>query len=200
MKKLILTIQIILFTVMIVSAQYQKQLSKAKKKQLDKKVKELKNQGYQPLGSNTLEVDLLEHYIKLEDTNNEELIGISENCPSINICKAAAQTFAYNSYAQEVSTYARGSATGDIDQEAEKFYNAFEQLYAVNLSNVVKLSMMVKKTLEAGKVSVQLFYIVNQVKAKEIAKSSVDEAIKKTNGNIEYGDKIKKYLDGRVSK
>ena len=83
------------------------------------KIKEYKKEGWKlDSSSKTLEVALLEHYKKLKDSNYQEIVGITSNCRSINICRQAAYNNAIITYANFAVSTIKGRIISDANLDA----------------------------------------------------------------------------------
>ena len=105
MKKLFLMLMAAMMLTTANAQNLTKQQEKAVKKEVSKKLKELKKGGYEIFGSSrTLEVALTKHYSQLEadEGNVTEVVGFS-TAKSANLAAAAAQNSAANRYASTAS-------------------------------------------------------------------------------------------------
>ena len=90
MKKIILLCGLWLLSSCVVCAQ-NRLLERETSKMYKAKIKEYKKTGWKLAGSSkTLEVALLEHYEKMKDPQNVELVGEVSQCKSLNVCKQVA--------------------------------------------------------------------------------------------------------------
>ncbi|MDR0560868.1 MAG: hypothetical protein LBG92_11940 [Prevotellaceae bacterium] len=72
---------------MLASCGSASKLEKARGKQGEAKLKEYRTEGWKISGSSkTLEVAVLEHFEKLNDSNNREFEGSVSMCKSVNVC------------------------------------------------------------------------------------------------------------------
>jgi hypothetical protein len=106
-----------------------------------KKTKALKKEGWKVTGTSlTLEAAIMKHLRTLHsDDKNKELITNVSMCRSLNVCSAQALNNALVRYAENAGSYVRGrvvsdlfnNASGEVPEEFDKFYAAYERLGTV---------------------------------------------------------------------
>lgn len=133
-----------------------KQLEKQRSKMYKAKIKEYKKEGWKlDSSSKTIEVVLLEHYEKLKDENNQEIVGTTSNCRSVNVCRQVAYNNAITTYASLAASYVKGRTVSDVNlnssdkddtAEFDKFYAAYERVIGSEIKNgVLKESYSIKR-------------------------------------------------------
>ena len=145
-----------------------KALQKAQKKEMKQKMKDYKKDGYEILGSRTMEVALLKHYSKLNELGDDGAVfeGYAENVKSKNTAEQMAINNATIKYAQKAGSSVKGRVVSDIfadgtgdDSEFEKFYAAYERLVEQKVKNVLTPSYSVIKKRADGTYEIQSFFI-----------------------------------------
>ena len=138
----------------------QKKKDKKDVNQYKKKMKEYEKGGWKLSGSSrTLEVALLEHYMKLaESEHNEEFVGEVSQCKSINVCRQFALTNAHNRYAMLASGNVKGRiesllrADADMPEvEIDKFIAGYENHVKAEISGILTESYSIVKDNGATK-------------------------------------------------
>ena len=208
MKKLVLMLMAVTMMLPMANAQeLTKQQAKAVKKEVSKKLKELRKGGFEIFGSSrTLETMLTKHYTTLEAEGDDvtEVVGFS-TAKSANLAATAAQNSAANRYATTAGQLVKGRVLSDMasdvaNQEAEfdKFYAAYEGKVQQEIRGELRPSFSVKCNNADGTISVQAFYLVNEkaasrarIKAFELSKNESAAAQK-------YAQKVSDFVNERV--
>ena len=203
---LIVTLGLISFPQTIL-AQTSKKMEKTLNKQRDKeykiKIKEYKKEGWKLSGSSrTLEVALLEHYIKLaENKQNREISGEVSQCQSINICKNFALINAQNRYAALASGNIKGRTEALLradanmpEVEMDKFISAYENLVKAEVSGVLTESYSIVK--DNGKTKeYKTFFILNEEKASIARKRALERSLLETKITIIEAEEISRFVN-----
>jgi hypothetical protein len=184
------------------SKKLDKQLQKEKDKEFKEKIKEYDKGGWKLVGgSHTLKVDLLKHYKKLENEQNQEFVGEATNCTSLNACRTATVTNAQNRYATLASAYIRGDVEAIVahndnmpEIEISKMIAKYANLLEANLSNLFEESYsMVKNNNDGTKqFQVQTIFIINEEKAGLARKRAMERSLQETKITIEEAEEISK--------
>ena len=178
-----------------------KKLDKAYDKMYKTKVKEFNRDGWKISGSaKTLEVALLEHYEKLKDTANTELVGECSQGLSINACRQTAYNNALITYANLAGSTLKGRVVSDInidqsDMEGEfdKMYAAYERLVQTEIKGVLTESFSVVK--ETGKrKQYRVYFIVNEEKASQARIRAMQRALEETQAAQKYAREISDFV------
>lgn len=178
-----------------------KKLEKAYDKMYKMKVKEFNQEGWKISGSTkTLEVALLEHYEKLKDAANTELVGECSQGLSINACRQAAYNNALITYANLAGSTLKGRIVSDtnIDQsdmegEFDKMYAAYERLVQTEIKGVLTESFSVVK--ENGKrKQYRVYFIVNEDKASQARIRAMQRALEETQAAQKYAREISDFV------
>ena len=185
-----------------------KALNKAMQKQYKTKIKEFKKEGKEVCGSSqSVEVVLLKHYEKLSDENNQELVIVTENCPTENLCNSKSLVDAQSQYATLASNYVKGrtasaqsSDAANFDIEAQdSFFAAYEGLISKNVSRVIKKSFSVCKKENSG-YRYETFYLINEEEAATARQKAAEQAaarMEQTEDNIKWAEKVSDYVNER---
>ena len=178
-----------------------RKLEKAYDKMYKLKVKEFNREGWKISGSaKTLEVALLEHYEKLKDAANTELVGECSQGLSINACRQAAYNNALITYANLAGSTLKGRIVSDtnIDQsdmagEFDKMYAAYERLVQTEIKGVLTESFSVVK--ENGKrKQYRVYFIVNEDKASQARIRAMQRALEETQAAQKYAREISEFV------
>ena len=159
---------------------------KALWKQAQKKAKELTKEHWKVDGSKSLEVVLFDHYKKMLDENNQELIGqvIGEtNTKTRQRGQSYATTNACNLYAKQARQMVVGKVVSDmgandIDIDSpESFYEAYESRVAKELAGELKVSFRLYRDKKNGYLDYQIFFIVNEDAASKARIRAMENAM-----------------------
>lgn len=165
------------------------------------KIKEYKKEGWKLAGSSkTLEVALLEHYEKMKDPQNVELVGEVSQCKSLNVCKQAAYNNALITYANLAGSTLKGRVVSDLnvdqsDEEGEfdKMYAAYERLVQQEVKGVLTESYAIVKE-RGGSKQYKVFFLVNEEKASLARMRALERAAKETEVAQKYANKIADFV------
>jgi len=208
MKKLMMMMMAV--CMMVTTAQAQgltKEQAKAVNKEVKKKLKELKKDGYQIFGSSrTLEAVLTKHYTTLETEGDKvlEIVGFS-TAKSANLAAAAAQNSAANCYATTAGQLVKGRILSDMandvsnpEAEFDKFYAAYEGKVQQEIRGELRPSFSVKHNNPDGTISVQAFYIVNEDAASRARIKAFENSKNESAAAQKYAQKVSDFINERV--
>lgn len=202
MKKLIYAI-LALALIMPAAASAKTALEKARAKAHKEKLKDYKKDGWKPLGSKTLELNLLEHYDKLNKlgADGHEVEGISTRTKSINTGKQMAINNAVITYGQEAGSTLQGrvvadmSASGtDPDAEFENFFAAYERLVEKEIRGEMEPSFTITKDNGDGTMEVRTYFIVEESSAQKARMRALEEAMKNSQVAADHAQKISEFV------
>lgn len=208
MKKILTIIMALCFLAPVYAQNYGKMTEKAQKKEVKEKMKQYKKQGYDIMGSRTMEVALTRHYAKLSELgdNGFDIGGYSTKTKSKNVGEQMALNNATLNYAQKCGSTVKGRVVSDIfangvdsEGEFEKFYAAYERLVEQKVKHALVPSYSVIKTNPDGTYEIQSFFIVDESKARPARAAALEDAINESGLAGKYGDKIRDYANDRVS-
>lgn len=165
-----------------------KQLEKARNKELKEKVKEYKKGKWEILGSHTLEVALAEHYDKLNSLDDaQDYSGVSTRTRSKNTGKQMAMNNAFIEYAQSAGSTLKGRVVSDLsasginaDAELENFYAAYERLVEKEIRNEVQPSYTIIRSNGDGTYEIRTFMIVSESAASKARVRALENAAKES--------------------
>jgi hypothetical protein len=178
-------------------------LKREKSQAVDKRLAELKQEGWKLSGSSTtFEVALLEHTIKLEDSKNVQWLGMVSNCKSINVCRQVAINNAITSYA----SMARSIAKGRIDQELRANANVaqeeidlvvggYERLVLKEVEGLFTESFALVKDNQNGTKEYQMYFTINEDKATSARKRAMEQSLKETKISLEEARQISDFVN-----
>lgn len=199
-KYVFITLLLLLSSCVYVCAQNHL-LKRETSKMYKAKIKEYKKTGWKLAGSSkTLEVALLEHYEKMKDPQNVELVGEVSQCKSLNVCKQAAYNNALITYANLAGSTLKGRVVSDlnVDQSAEegefdKMYAAYERLVQQEVKGVLTESYAIYKE-RGGSKQYKVFFLVNEEKASLARIRALERAAKETEMAQKYATKIADFV------
>jgi hypothetical protein len=179
-------------------------LEKEKSGMYKSKMKEYKNDGWKLAGSSkTLEVALLEHYVKLDKAGARELAGEVQQCKSINVCKQVAYNNAVTYYANLAGSFVKGRIASDLnadqsdksrlDAEFDKMYAAYERLVAQEIRGELTESYAIIKEGELAN-QYKVFFVVSEDEASKARIRALERAAKETEVAQEYARKITDFV------
>lgn len=201
MKKYVCISLLLLLCSSIVVCGQNRQLEKASNKMYKGKMKEYNREGWKLAGSSkTLEVALLEHYEKLKDPKNEELVGEVSQCKSLNVCKQAAYNNALITYANLAGSTLKGRVVSDLnvdqsseDGEFDKMYAAYERLVQQEVKGILTESYAIVKE-KGGMKQYKVFFLVNEEKASVARLRALERAAQESAAAQKYATKIADFV------
>ena len=142
MKRLIFGLLAIALLMPLYAGAANKQLEKAREKELKTKLKEYKKGKWEVLGSRTLEFSLANHYDRLNNLGEDghEVEGISTKSKSKNVGKQAAINNAVVTYAQEAGSTLQGRVVSDMNANGTDVAGEFDNFYAAYELSLIHIS------------------------------------------------------------
>ena len=201
MKKIIMFLMAA-FMLSVIPATAQ-ELSKSEKKSMKAKVKEYKKQGWQIFGStNTIDLALEKHMIKMQSEDAIEVPGTASSFKSKNVGKQMALNSAMTYYASMMDSEIKGKAVSDMqgdgefsETEFEKFYAAFKRSVQTTIKDELKESFSIIRDKGNGTYEMQSFYIVDKKAASKARMRAIEQAAKESVAAQIYAKGIEKYLN-----
>ncbi len=204
----IITILLVMMPILVsgdLHAQSERKFNKEQSKQYKKKLKDLKKEGWKVASSSsTLEFALMKHFRALHaDDKNTELVGETTMCKSMNVCKTVARNNALVQYAEEAGSHVRGrvtsdifnDASGDVPQEFDKLYAAYERHVSAEIEGELKASFNIYKENDNGQGrSYKIFYIVNAEAASKARIRAMQRAAAETKLAQEYANQVANFV------
>ena len=201
MKKIIMFLMAA-FMLSVIPATAQ-ELSKSEKKSMKAKVKEYKKQGWQIFGStNTIDLALEKHMIKMQSEDAIEVHGTASSFKSKNVGKQMALNSAMTYYASMMDSEIKGKVVSDMqgdgefsETEFEKFYAAFKRSVQTTIKDELKESFSIIRDKGNGTYEMQSFYIVDKKAASKARMRAIEQAAKESVAAQIYAKGIEKYLN-----
>jgi hypothetical protein len=202
MKKVLFVVMALLVACSASFAQ-PKTSDKALWKQAQKKAKELTKEGWKVDGSKTLEAVLFDHYKKMLDENNQELIANVVGQTNIQTLNAA-QRWAIVNAATAYATQARMMVVGRITNEVggaladvgspDDFYAAYESRVAAELQGELKQSISLYREKKEGKLDYKIFYLVNEESASKARVRAMERAMQESEFARANAERISEFV------
>jgi hypothetical protein len=194
---------VLCFSVVSADAQSDRKYNKEMNKVYKKKTKEMKKDGWKVTGSSlTFEAAIMKHLRTLNsDNKNKELITSVSMCKSLNVCSAQALNNALVRYAENAGSYVRGrvvsdlfnNASGDVPEEFDKFYAAYERLVSAEIKGEVQFSTAFEKANGDGR-AYQAWFIVNEDKAAQARVRAMQRAFEETKLAQQYANQVADFV------
>jgi hypothetical protein len=191
------------FCVVSTNAQSDRKYNKEMEKVYKKKTKEMKKEGWKVTGSSlTLEAAIMKHLRTINsDDKNKELFADVSMCKSLNVCSAQALNNALIRYAENAGSYVRGrvvsdlfnNASGDVPEEFDKFYAAYERLVSAEIKGEVQFSVAFEKPNGSGR-AYQAWFIVNEDKAAQARARAMQKAFEETKLAQQYANQVADFV------
>jgi hypothetical protein len=201
MKNVIFTLCLLLAACTSTQNVQNRRLEKAMNNMYKTKMKEYKQEGWKLSGSSkTLEVALLEHYEKMKDPQNSELVGEVSQFISINAGRQAAYNNALITYANLAGSTLKGRVVSDLnidqsstDGEFDKMYAAYERLVQQEIKGVLTESYAIVKENRRSK-QLRVFFLVNEEKAMSARLKAMQRAAEETRLAQRYARQIADFV------
>ena len=177
----------VLFTAVIgASAQ-----SKALSKDVKRRVKELKKEGWKMQASTTtLDYAMLKYrtYMEEDEENRIAISGIAEG-KNLKIGRENAIMSGIASYASRAKAQIQGKTKGLISadnreassEESDRFAAAYEMGVNAKIGGLVKQHFVLVRDMENGKKEFNVFMSLDEAKAKQAREEAAEEAARKAN-------------------
>lgn len=178
------------------------------KREVRKKAKELKKQGWTIYSSPyTLETALTAYYHDLQKDGAQHMVGLASSFVSKNVGKQAALNSAINEYSRQAKSFVRGrvisdmfnNASEDVPEEFDKFYAAYESMVVNEIRGELKPSFSIIRS--AGKkdgkevFEMQTFFVVNEKEASKARMRAMENALKESALSQEYASKVADFIE-----
>ena len=201
MKKIIMFLMAA-FMLSVVPATAQ-ELSKSEKKSMKAKVKEYKKQGWQIFGStNTIDLALEKHMIKMQSEDAIEVPGTASSFKSKNVGKQMALNSAMTYYASMMDSEIKGKVVSDMqgdgefsETEFEKFYAAFKRSVQTTIKDELKESFSIIRDKGNGTSEMQTFFIVDKHAASQARVRALEQAGKESVAAQLYAKVVQKFIE-----
>jgi hypothetical protein len=194
---------VLCFCIFAANAQSDRKYNREMEKVYKKKATELKKEGWKATGSSlSLEASIMKHLRTLNsDDKNREIISNVSMCKSLNVCSAQALNNALVRYAENAGSYVRGrvmsdlfnNASGDIPEEFDKFYAAYERLVSTEIKGEVVFSAAFEKKNGSGR-AYQAWFIVNEERAGRARLRAMQRAFKETKMAQQYANQVADFV------
>lgn len=203
MKKIVACLLALIMLAPVCADAKNKQLEKARKKELSTKLKEYKKGKWEIMGSRTLEYSLAAHYDKLNALGEDgyEVEGISTATKSKNTGKQVAINNAVITYAQNAGSTLQGRVVADmaangVDASAEfdNFYAAYERLVEKEIRNELEPSYTIIHDNGNGTYEIRTFFIVAETAASKARQRALEQALKDSEAAQKIGDRISGFV------
>ena len=205
MKKLLLMLVAFCVAVPVTySANKNKQLEKALKKEYKQKKKEFNKEGWKLFGSSrSLDVALLSHYDKLQNLaeDGREVVGVATNVKSKNAGHQMAINNACITYGQQAGSQVKGRVISDLAAngtdatgEFDHFYAAYERLVEKEIRGEMEESFTIIKEMSPGIYEFQTFFIVSESAASKARIRAMEDALKESEAAQKHAKTIANFV------
>ena len=203
MKKIIMMLLAVCLLAPAYAANPDKALQKELQKEYKKKLKQYKKEKWNVVGSRTMEVQLLKHYDKLNnlDEDAREVVGMSRTKSKNNGYQAAANN-AFISYASQAGSSLKGRVMTDIfadgtntDAEFDHFFAAYERLVEKEIKGELTESFAIVKNHPDNTYEFQVFYVVSESAAAKARMRALENALKESEAAQKYATKLSEFVN-----
>lgn len=205
MKKLLLMLVAFCVAVPVTySANKNKQLENALKKEYKQKKKEFNKEGWKLFGSSrSLDVALLSHYDKLQNLaeDGREVVGVATNVKSKNAGHQMAINNACITYGQQAGSQVKGRVISDLAAngtdatgEFDHFYAAYERLVEKEIRGEMEESFTIIKEMSPGIYEFQTFFIVSESAASKARIRAMEDALKESEAAQKHAKTIANFV------
>ncbi len=213
MKKFIFAIVAIIVCTMSfdATAQSNKALQKAQKKEYKAKMREYKKGGWEIFGSShTLNTVLLTHYEELSKEGVSEISATAEST-SKNIGRDKLFMNACTYYARESGSIVKGRIVEDLGSiitpeeatEFEHFYEAFESAVEKEIKGELKLSYTVFRQIKKGETDIYEFealFLVDEEAATQARIRAFENAARESEVAQKYAERVSEFINKGLQK
>ena len=200
MKKLFLVLAAALVAIAPLSAQVDKDVARAAKKDAAKAAKAALKDGYTMLESGDLETRITKHLEKVYANTAFEITNTAEGKRSVNMAKTIARNNIFNEHAESARSMVKGRVTSDMQDvnnvQAENFVAAYERLVCTELNGEVRVSYtLVRHNKKDNTYDVKLVCLVDYDAAHKVHVNAIKRAAEQQQLAQQYGTKISSWID-----
>ena len=150
-----------------------------------------------------MDVCLYDHYKKLQDSNNQELISNvigQTNVQTLNQAQRWAIVNAATSYATQARMMVVGRITSEVGGgladvgSPDDFYAAYESRVATELQGELKTSISLYRENKAGKLEYKIFYLVNEDSASKARMRAMERAMQESEFARANAERISEFV------
>lgn len=172
-------------------------------KMAKKEAKLLKKEGWKVDGSMPLENLLFNHYKKLNDTNNQELIGNvmgNTSVQTLNQGQQWASSIVCVSYAKQAGQTVRGGLTSEVGAgvaggpSADFFYEGYESKVEKEIKGELKRSFSLYREMEGGRIDYKAYYTINEDEAHKARLRAMQMAMEESEFARTNAERISKFV------
>ena len=177
------------------------------KKEVRKKAKQLKKEGWTIYGSPyTLETALTAYYQDLQKEGAQNMVGVASSFMSKNVGKQAALNSAINEYARQAQSFVEGRVVSDmfnnasdaVPEEFDKFYAAYQSMVVKEIKGELKasFSLIRSKGMQDDKevFEMQTYFVLNELEASKARMRAMENAMKESTLSQEYASKVAGFI------
>lgn len=187
-------------------AQNSKNTEKALKKQLKERLKQYKKDGWEIVGTRTMEVALSKHFDRQEalgDDYCEVAPGMSLPVRSKNTGIQMATTNAMMQFAKECGSQIQQRLIGnsgaaldeDVMAEVDNFRSAYEQLVEQKLRGELELAYTLMRQTDDGLYEVQAIYYTTNSKVRRMQQGCAEAALDKSTLNSDFKKAVTSFVN-----
>ena len=168
-----------------------------------KEAKKLEKDGWKVDGSMPLENVLYNHYQKLSDENNQELIANvlgNTSVKTLNQGQQWAATMATISYAKQAGQTVRGRIAAEVGAgtedmpSADSFYEGYESQVEKQIKGELKKSFSLYREKSNGTIDYKAYYVVNEENASKARIRAMELALKESEVAQANAERISKFV------
>lgn len=168
-----------------------------------KEAKILKKEGWKVDGSMPLENLLFNHYQKLFDANNQELIGNvmgNTSVQTLNQAQQWATSMVCVSYAKQAGQTVRGRLVSEVGAgvnggpSADSFYEGYESKVEKEIQGEIKRSFSLYKEKDNGGIDYKAYYIINEENAHKARLRAMQMAMEESEFARANAERISEFV------
>ena len=172
-------------------------------KMAKKEAKLLKKEGWKVDGSMPLENLLFNHYKKLADTNNQELIGNvmgNTSVQTLNQGQQWASSIVCVSYAKQAGQTVRGRLASEVGAgvaggpSADSFYEGYESKVEKEIKGELKRSFSLYREKKDGGLDYKAYYTINEDEAHKARLRAMQMAMEESEFARTNAERISKFV------
>ncbi len=172
-------------------------------KMAKKEAKILKKEGWKVDGSMPLENLLFNHYKKLNDTNNQELIGNvmgNTSVQTLNQGQQWASSIVCVSYAKQAGQTIKGRLASEVGAgvaggpSADSFYEGYESKVEKEIKGELKRSFSLYREMEGGRIDYKAYYTINEDEAHKARLRAMQMAMEESEFARTNAERISKFV------
>lgn len=178
----------------------QKEVSKRDvKKEARVSYKTARKEGWQLLGSGSMQKAFYDHEYDKQTRELMELTNISEDKVSVNLAKTIVDNATINEYARRARAAVRGKAVSELrdinDSQVDNFVEGYERLLVAEVGAELRPTITLYRKTKEDKYDVKRLYLIDFDEAYNANLRALKRAVEESEWATKYADRITQWIN-----